>query len=132
MDYSKFLDKNNVVAVVGVSRDSKKWGHRIFKKLIDSGFNVYAVNPKYSKIAGIKCHPTIKSLPAKPNVVIIVVPPKITEKIVEECKALGVKMIWMQPGSESEKAIAFCEENNIEVVYNACLVVDGLRANFNN
>ncbi len=38
----------------------------------------------------------------------------------------------MQPGSESEKAITFCKENNIEVVYNACFVVAGLRANFNN
>ncbi|RLG69076.1 MAG: CoA-binding protein [Candidatus Iainarchaeum archaeon] len=132
MRYSKFLDKKNVVAVVGVSRNSKKWGYKIFKKLIDIGFNVYAVNPKYPEIAGVKCYPTIKSLPAKPDVVITAVPPKITEKIVKESKALGVKMVWMQPGSESEKAIAFCKENDIEVVYNACFVVTGLGANFNN
>lgn len=100
--------------------------------MIDIGFNVYAVNPKYPEIAGVKCYPTIKSLPAKPDVVITVVPPKITEKIVKESKALGVKMVWMQPGSESEKAIAFCKENDIEVVYNACFVVTGLGANFNN
>ncbi|MFT4305006.1 MAG: CoA-binding protein [Candidatus Woesearchaeota archaeon] len=31
--------------------------------------------------------------------------------------------VWMQPGSESEKAINFCKENNIEVIYNSCIMV---------
>jgi len=31
MHYSKFLDKKNVVAVVGVSRNSKKRGYKISK-----------------------------------------------------------------------------------------------------
>jgi predicted CoA-binding protein len=26
----------------------------------------------------------------------------------------GVKKVWFQPGTESEKAIRFCEENGIE------------------
>jgi len=30
----------------------------------------------------------------------------------------------MQPGSESEKAIKFCEENDIDVVYGVCVMVE--------
>jgi len=56
-----------------------------------------------------------------------VVPPKVTEKIVEECKDLGIKRVWMQPGSESEKAIKFCEEHGINVTYNACFLIDRLK-----
>jgi predicted CoA-binding protein len=29
---------------------------------------------------------------------------------------LGITMVWMQPGSESEKAIQYCKDNGIDVV----------------
>jgi len=70
------------------------------------------------------------SLPKKPNVVITVVPPEITEKIVKECKDIKIDKIWMQPGSESEKAIRFCKNNNLKIVANACFVMDNLNKNF--
>ncbi|MEM3055472.1 MAG: CoA-binding protein, partial [Candidatus Bathyarchaeia archaeon] len=63
-------------------------------------------------------------LPAKPDVVDVVVPPKITEQIVETCKKLGITKVWMQPGSESELAIKFCEENGIEVVHGVCIMAE--------
>jgi predicted CoA-binding protein len=62
---------------------------------------------------GDKCYPSLENLPVKPNVVDVVVPPKVTEHTVEICKKLGIMKVWMQPGSESEKAIKFCEKNNI-------------------
>jgi predicted CoA-binding protein len=57
-------------------------------------------------------------------VVDIVVPPKITESIVKECKNLGVDKVWMQPGSESEFAISFCRENSIKVLYGVCVMLE--------
>ena len=123
----EFLKKENVIAVVGVSNDTKKWGRKIYEKLKTSGFYVYPVNPKYGRIGNDICYPDLNSLPMKPDVVITVVKPAITEKIVRSAKALGIRMVWMQPGSESEEAIKFCEENNIKVVYNVCFVVDGLK-----
>ena len=56
------------------------------------------------------------------DVVDTVVPPHITEQIVKECKELGITKVWMQPGSESEKAIIFCKDNGIEVVYDDCIM----------
>ncbi|MEM4888996.1 MAG: CoA-binding protein, partial [Thermosphaera sp.] len=66
-------------------------------------------------------------LPAKPDVVVTVVPPQVTELVVEECKELGVRKIWMQPGSESEKAVEYCEKNNIAVVHGACIMIERKR-----
>jgi len=47
-------------------------------------------------ISSIKSYSNLKELPKIPDVVDIVVPPKITEKIVAECKKLKIKKIWMQ------------------------------------
>lgn len=130
MNLNKFLDIRNKIAIVGVSSNHDKWGWKLYKKLKHVGFNIYPVNPKYNEIDGDICYPSLSALPKKPVVVITVVPPKITEKVAEECKTLGIKKIWMQPGSETEKSIAFCENNNIEVIYNVCFAVDGLKKEF--
>ncbi|MEM2083042.1 MAG: CoA-binding protein [Nitrososphaerota archaeon] len=120
----EFLNKNNVIAIVGVSRDPEKYGYKVYKDLKEAGYKVYPVNPNASEILGDKCYPNLESLPIKPDVVNIVVPPNITEKIVKECKKLNIKKVWMQPGAESEEVIKFCNENGIDVVYGVCIMIE--------
>lgn len=81
------------------------------------------MNPNADEILGDKCYPSLEKLPVIPDVVNVVVPPEITEQIVKTCKKLGVKNVWMQPGSESEEAIRFCEDNDIDIVYGVCVMV---------
>jgi len=61
-------------------------------------------------------------LPVKPDVIDLVVPPKVPEHVVKTCKKLGIKKVWMQPGSESETAINFCRENGMDVVHGVCIM----------
>ena len=121
---NEFLDKRNIFAVVGVSKESEKYGNKVYFDLKHAGYTVYPVNPNARKISGDKCYPMLKNLPTLPDVVDIVVPPKITEKTVKECKNLGIDKVWMQPGSESKSAIRFCEENDIKVLYGMCVMLE--------
>ncbi len=123
----KFLKKSNIFAVVGASRDPKKYGYQVYKDLKEAGYEVYPVNPNTDKILGDKCYPDLGDLPTKPDVVDVVVPPKITEEIVKTCKKLGITKVWMQPGSESKTAIKFCDENGIDVVHGACVMIERRR-----
>ena len=118
-----FLRKQNVFAVVGVSKNPAKYGHRVYKDLKEAGYVVYAVNPGIDEVLGDQCYHTLSELPQKPDVVDTVIPPAVTEKIVLECKELGIERVWMQPGSESARAIAFCNRNGIKVVHNVCVMV---------
>jgi predicted CoA-binding protein len=119
-----FLDKGNVFAVVGVSRDPAKYGHQVYKDLRSAGYKVYAINPNVSEVLGDRCYPSLEALPAKPDVVVIVAPPKVTEAVVKSCKKLGIKKVWMQPGSESEAVVNFCRENGIDVIYGVCVMIE--------
>jgi predicted CoA-binding protein len=119
-----FLYRENVFAVVGASRDPKKYGHQVYRDLLNAGYRVYCVNPNADEILGNTCYPSLEVLPVKPDVVDVVVPPKITEQTVKTCKKLGITKVWMQPGSESEAAIKFCEENSIDVVHGVCVMVE--------
>jgi predicted CoA-binding protein len=112
-----------VWAVVGASQDRRKFGNRIFRSLRDSGYTVYPVNPKGGELEGVDVYPSLAELPASTEVIDLVVPPPITEKVVEEAHALGFTRVWMQPGAESQTAIDYCHEHGIQVVYDACAMV---------
>ena len=119
-----FLEMRNIFAVVGASRDHKKYGHQVYRDLRNSGYNVYPVNQKADEILGDKWYPNLEALPERPQVVDLVVLPKVTDQIVKDCKTLGIWKVWMQPRSESETAINYCKENNIEVVYGVCVMIE--------
>ena len=125
----EFLNRDNIIAVIGVSTNPGKWGWKVYQKLKSAGFSVYAINPKHKRISNDACYPNLQASPKKPDVVVTIVHPKITEKIVKQCKDLKIDKIWMQPGSESKKAIIFCKNNNIKVIANACFVVDSFDKN---
>lgn len=110
------------IAVVGVSDEEHKYGYRIFRDMLEAGYPVEAVNPKGGRILGRKRYKNLSEMPAKPDLVITVVPPEITEKVVGECAALGIGTVWMQPGSDSPAAKAAAAERGIKVI-SACFMV---------
>ena len=110
-------------AVVGATDNPQKYGNQIVKNLKSRGYEVYPVNPKLKKVEGFNCYPTLADVPVKVDVVDFVVPPKATEEILKQCKELKLNRIWLQPGSESETAIAFCYENNMKVVHSVCVMM---------
>jgi predicted CoA-binding protein len=109
-------------ALVGATSNTGKNGYRIFKNLTRRGYEVYPVNPGLEELEGVKCYHSLADIPTKVDVVDFVVPPKVTEAILKECKRLGLDRIWLQPGSESEAALAFCRENKLKVVHDICVM----------
>jgi len=119
---SDILRYNQTFAVVGVSQDKQKYGYEVFEILVANGYRVYPINPKYGEVEGHRCYPSLDDLPERPQVVVTVVPPTVTEKIVEDCTRLGIRTVWMPPGSWSERAVQMCEVQGIEEVHDVCLV----------
>ncbi len=116
--------KNKNIAIIGVSTNPTKYGHKIFRDLIKAEFRVTGVNPSNGEIFNRKIYKSLREVEPLPDLVITVVPPEITEQIVSECIELGIKEIWMQPGSESQRAIEMAEQNGILVTHHACFMVE--------
>ena len=121
-DIQEFLS-HRTWAVVGASNDPSKYGNKVYHQLKKAGYIVFAVNPKLDNLDGDPCYPSLAQLPAKPDAVSTVVPPKATDKVVQDCIDLGIERVWMQPGSESEQAIQNGEANGISVIYNQCVLI---------
>jgi len=121
-----FFSPSNVLAVVGVSSNREKYGYKIWRALKNKGYRVYGVNVKGYQVDGERLYPSLSSLPEKPDVVIMVIPPGPALEVLKEAHRLGIGHVWFQPGSESEEALAFCREKGMECVAKACFVRDGL------
>jgi uncharacterized protein len=115
--------KNKLIAIVGASDRPEKFGYKIFTDLAQNGYDVVGINPRTKEIEGRKTYKSLFDLPQKPDLVITVVPHEVTERVVEECQKLGIKEIWMQPGSESEIAKKNAKEKGINVTANACFML---------
>jgi predicted CoA-binding protein len=111
-----------VWAVVGASRDPSRWGHRIFAELVRGGYTVYPVNPSADEVLGRRAYPSLRDLPETPEVVEFVTPPAVTERVLEDCAALGIGLVWLQPGAGSEAAARYCREHGIAAIDSACLM----------
>jgi predicted CoA-binding protein len=111
-------------AVIGASDNPEKYGNRIVKNLKSRGYEVYPVNPRLKEVEGLVCYSSLANIPVEVDVVDFVVPPSVTEEVLKQCKEQGLNRIWLQPGSESQKAISFCRENNLSVVYGFCVMVN--------
>lgn len=111
------------IAVVGVSRKKTKFGNAIYRELKQKGYEVYPINPNINEYEGETCYPDLILLPQKVDAVVICVPPVQTEKVVREAAQAGIKKVWLQHGSQSDDAIKFCEESEIDCVSNECILM---------
>jgi predicted CoA-binding protein len=122
-DPREIIKNNRLFAVVGATRNKAKYGYEIFRILADYGYKVYPVNPHYTSIDEATCYRSLSELPEKPEVVVTVVPPDVTEKIIDEARQLGIPTVWMPPGAGSAAAVRKCEECPVEHVDESCVIL---------
>jgi uncharacterized protein len=113
-------------AVVGASTNQEKYGNKVFRSLKAHGKTAYPVNPRATVIEGDTAYPSVSALPEKPEVVVSIVPSKITEQLVDEMAAQGLTNLWIQPGAESAAAIASAKELGIATVHSGPCIMVGL------
>lgn len=75
IDFANFFQPRSV-ALLGASRDPKKWGSRILGNLLAGGYEgrIYPVNPNGGEIHGLKAYQDITHVPETPDLAVIVVP----------------------------------------------------------
>ena len=103
-------------AVVGASANRAKYGNRVLRAYLQTGREVYAVNPKETSIEGVACFPSLRDLPVPVGGVSVITQPGVTERIVEDLPACGASFVWMQPGAESRRAVARATELGLTVI----------------
>jgi len=89
---NKFFNAKSI-AVIGVSRESEKVGHVIFKNLIDSGYegNLYPITPNAHEILGHRCYGNVTEVKGKIELAVIAISSKIILKVIDDCGKKKIK-----------------------------------------
>jgi predicted CoA-binding protein len=111
-------------AVIGASTQRHKFGNKVLRCYLQHRLTVYPVNPKETVIEGIPSYQLLQDLPADVQSISVITPALITEQVVQQAIAKGIKNIWLQPGAESEAAILTCQQHGINVIAKGpCILV---------
>lgn len=118
------LRRSRTVAVVGYSPDPQRPSHRIAHALVQFGYRVIAVRPQLSAALGGPAYPRLADIPAVGTTIDIVDvfrAPAHVPAIVDECLALGLKMLWLQDGVVHEGAAERARAGGMTVVMDRCI-----------
>jgi uncharacterized protein len=119
---NQFLD-NQPIAMVGVSRNPKKFGYTAFKELKDKGMKIIPVNPEADEIMGEKSYRNVSSLPAEVRGIIVMTKKDKTAAVVKEALEKGIKEIWIQQMADSREALVQLKGSDINYITGECILM---------
>jgi len=112
------------IAVAGVSRTASQPANAIYRRLKDSGYDVFAVNPKTTVVEGAASYPSLEKVPGPVDGVVIATHPKVAAGVVEQCADCGISRVWFHRsfggGSVSDEALHACDARGIEPIVGGC------------
>ena len=123
----RILAENHTVAMVGLSASWYRPSYFAAKYLLDHGFEVIPVNPRYEEVLGRRCYPDLEAIPMKVDVVDLFQRAENVPPFVEQAIRIGARVVWMQLGIVNEEAAARAREAGLEVVMNRCMKIEYAR-----
>ncbi|HIF09180.1 MAG TPA: CoA-binding protein [Sneathiellales bacterium] len=122
-DYIKgILDDTRIIAMVGASANQSRPSYFAMKYLQAKRYRVIPVNPGQAgnKILGETVYATLDDVPEKIDMVDCFRSADAIPALAEDAVRLGAKVLWMQLGIVSEKALNVAEDGGLKVVMNRC------------
>jgi len=123
----RILNTYKRVAMVGLSADWWRPSFFAAKYLLEHGFEVIPVNPKYEEILGQKCYPDLKSIPTPVDIVDLFQKAERVPLFVDAAIEVGAKVVWMQLGIVNEGAAQKTRDAGLEVVMDRCMKIEYAR-----
>jgi predicted CoA-binding protein len=123
----RILNDYKRVAIVGLSADWSRPSNFVGKYLLEHGFEVIPVNPKYDEILGQKCYPDLAQIPTPVDIVDLFQKPERIPPFVDAAIDIGAKVVWMQLGIVHEEAARKARAAGLEVVMDRCIKIEYAR-----
>ncbi|WP_148883482.1 CoA-binding protein [Thermococcus aciditolerans] len=115
------LTKYRKIALVGASPKPERASNDVMRYLLEHGYEVYPVNPRYSEVLGRKCYPSVLDIPDDVEIVDLFVRPEFTMDYVEQAIKKGAKVVWFQFNTYNREAFKKAKEAGLTAVAHRCI-----------
>ena len=123
----RILRENRVIAVVGLSADWFRPSYFAAKYMLEHGYRVIPVNPKYGEILGQKCYKSLREIPGKVELVDVFRRTQDVMPVAEDAIAIGARVLWQQLGVRNEAAADKARAAGLEAVMDRCVKIEHAR-----
>jgi len=123
----KILDEARTIAVVGFSSNPAKAGYYVPAYLQKQGYRIIPVNPNLSEGLGEPAYPTLAGVPEPIDLVLVFQRSENVPPFVDEAIAVGARAVWLQLGIAHEAAAEKARAAGLDVVQDACMLVEHRR-----
>ena len=81
------------IAIVGASKDPARIGGRPIQSSLNAGYSgkIYPVNPKYPEVMGLKCYPSVASLPEAVDLVVVALAAPYVQEVLADAAGAGAR-----------------------------------------
>lgn len=123
----RILGTVHTIAIVGLSAHWYRPSHFAAKYLQQHGYRIIPVNPAYGEILGEKCYASLADIPEPVDVVDVFRKPSDVPPLVDQAKAIGAKVFWMQLGVINHEAARHALGLGLETVMDHCMKIEHAR-----
>lgn len=117
-------DNTHSIAIVGLSPDETKPSHIVAKFLLENGYKIYPIYPKFDEILGCRVYRDLDEIDDKIDSVVMFRKGEYAEVLIDKIINLGIKNFWLQLGIENKIAKEKAIKNSINFVENRCIMVE--------
>ena len=111
------------IAVVGASRDRRKFGNKCVRAYQEAGYDVYPINLSEEVIEGLVAFRTLAELPVQPERISIYLQPYSTEELLPQLSSFPQSEVWFNPGCADAAILERARQMGINVRA-GCSIVD--------
>ncbi|HJN44542.1 MAG: CoA-binding protein [Acidobacteria bacterium] len=95
-----------VVAVVGASRDRRKFGNKAVRAFLHRGYDVLPINPNGGFIEGVPAYASVLDVPGTIDMATVYLQPSVGERVLDELAEKGIEEVWLNPGADADRVVA--------------------------
>lgn len=112
------------LAIIGVPRDAKEFGQRLYADMRNWGYDAVAVSPNLKTVGDAPAYARVQDIPGEVDAALLLTSPALNEQLAHDCAEAGVKRIWFygvsDRSADNAAAIAYCQEQGIAVIPGYC------------
>jgi uncharacterized protein len=126
----RILQTCRTVAVVGLSNEWHRPSYFVAQYLLQHGYRVIPVNPRYTEVLGQRCYPSLEAIDEPKGAVHLVDVFRRTPDVLpiaEQAIRIGAKCLWQQIGVVNDQAHALAQRAGLESVMNRCVKIEHAR-----
>ena len=122
----RILHNNRRIAVVGISAEWHRPSFFVGKYLLEHGYTMIPVNPKYREVLEQVCYPDLASAREASAIDMVDCFRKAEDigPLADQAIAIGAKTLWLQLGVVNDAAAGKARDAGLEVVMDRCVKIE--------